>query len=133
MNADELNRLHIKRLEAHHAEEFEERFGPERTRAEKRRRALCDEVSRRFNHDQKARHEHETERAMRDAEASVPEETRVLPDYWQNWQWKKLVELAREKTGITAENKDQAEALLRAYVSGDPLPTFDVPQDGRAA
>ena len=133
MNADELNRLHMKRLEAQHAEEFEARFGPERTRAEKRRRALCDVVSKRFNHDQKALLDREKERVSREAEAAALEETRALPKYWENWQWKKLVELARQKTGVTAENKDQAEALLRAYVAGDSVPDFDASEDGPAA
>ena len=98
---EERRKAHLKKLEANHHKEFDERFGTEKSRKKAQQEAVTDEISRRWNAQQKRK--------------KAPEELKPLPENWRDEHWMTLRSMAANYAGVEAKNKAESVAALEAY------------------
>lgn len=106
---DALRRAHLKRLEASHQDDFEERFQTEKTRRQVKKEALSDAISAHWN---------KTKYLGTAASAGGTDEPKALPEGWRDLHWKQIVVMAKDVAGVDAANKDEAVAALEEYEAG---------------
>jgi hypothetical protein len=108
---EQRRRAHLKRLEANHAADFEDRFVIEKTRAEKRAAEISDAISADWNAKQKARREG----LAAASPATAPDGKPPLPEGWRDEHWKTLQSMAADYAGVETTDKASSIAALEAY------------------
>ena len=129
---------HLKRLEATHADEYDERFGHEVNRAALKKQAMSDAMSEHWNahqkgkgeqsgpklqsaQDAKARNDEVVAQQAADRQrkaASIskgPKFGEALPENWRDEHWKTLQSWAEDYAGVEVKKKAEAVAVLEAY------------------
>ncbi len=99
---------HLQKLEENHERDFEERFGTQKTRAEKKREDLANVLSADWNSKRKG-----------GQSSPVP---KPLPVGWRKEHWKTLQAMAADYAGVDAANKEDAVRALETYEADTTLP-----------